>query len=254
MRHVYSFGGAYTAETAFGPFGVTDIAEGNLELRLFKFDEFLGGSIDAWMGAHLIYFIENPAMEALPDALLDSQFDIGQNWRFENGWSTEIRVAPGIYSDITSPAFSIPTTLNFYFAVNPELSLQLGGTFRPSWDIPFIPNVGIAWQPADIFRLEAMIPKSKVVLFPEHVFSFFGTYEWRNVTYALAGDDGQPDALTLDDMLVTAGMALCPFGDYTITGEYGIFISREMSADVAENEAFNLSKESFIRIMLKGSF
>lgn len=253
-RNLYSYGGAYTAETVFGPYGVTDIAEANLEFRLFKFDEFLGGRIDAWMSANLMYFIENPEMEALPDALLAASFDIGQTWRFVNGWSTEIRVAPGIYSDVTSPSFGIPTTLNFYFAVNPELSLQLGGTFRPSWDIPFIPNVGIAWQPVDQFRLEAMLPKSKVVLFPEYILSLFATYEWRNVTYALAGDDGLPDSLTLDDMLVTAGVALCPFGDFTLTGEYGVFISREMSADVDENEAFDLSKESFIRVMLKGSF
>ncbi len=253
-RHVFSYGGAYTAETAFGPYGITDIAEANLDFRLFKFDEFLGGEFDAWISAHLMYFIENPGMDALPDALIDGGLDIGQTWRFVNGWSTEIRVAPGIYSDVTAPSFSMPTTLNFYFAVNPQLSLQLGGTFRSGWDIPVMPNVGLAWQPVEMFRLEAMLPKSKVELFPGYMISFFGTYEWRNVTYALAEEEGLPDSLTLDDMLVTAGVALCPFGDYTITGEYGMFISREMSADVSENEAFDLSKESFIRVMLKGSF
>jgi hypothetical protein len=84
--------------------------------------------------------------------------------------------------------------------------------------------------------------------------SFFGTFEWRNVTYTLAEEPGLPDALTLDDMLVTAGVALCPFGDYTITGEVGTYLQREMSADVSENEAFDLSKEQVIRVMIKGSF
>ncbi len=254
VRPVYAYGGAYTSDTEFGPYGITDIVEANLEFRLFKFDEFLGGRFDAWLSGHLMYFIDNPGIDALPDALIDSGIDVGQTWRFVNGWSTEFRVAPGIYSDITSPDFSIPITLNFYFAVNPQLSIKLGGTYRPNWDIPVMPNVGLAWQPVEMFRLEAMLPKSKVELFPGYMISLFGTFEWRNVTYTLSDEPGMPDALTLDDMLVTAGVGLCPFGDYTITGEIGTFVQREMSADVDENEAFDLSKEQFIRVMLKGSF
>lgn len=253
-RPIYSYGGTYTAETLFGPYGITDIAEANLEFRLFKFDEFLGGKFDAWISGHLMYFIENPNMDALPDALFDGGFDLGQSWRFITGWSTEFRVAPGIYSDITNPDFSIPITVNFYFAVNPQFSIKLGGTYRPNWDIPIIPNVGFAWQPADMFRLEAMLPKSQVILFPGYMISLFGTYEWRNVTYTLAEEPGLPEALTLDDMMVSAGVALCPLGDYSLTGEVGTYLQREMSADVSENEAFDLSKEQFIRVMIKGSF
>ncbi len=112
------------SETEFGPYGATDMAEVDLEFRLFRFDEFLWGSFDAWVDAHAIGFIENPDMDALPDAVVDAALDIGQHWRFVNGWSTEVRAAPGIYSDVADPAFGVPVTLNFYFAVNPDLLLM----------------------------------------------------------------------------------------------------------------------------------
>jgi hypothetical protein len=255
VRDIYAYGATYVSETQFGPYGATDIVDADIEFRMFEFNGFLWGAFDAWINAHGMYFLENPDMEALPDALIDAGIDIGQTWRFVTGWSTEIRAAPGIYSDVTSPAFAIPLTLNFYYAFHPQLSLQLGGTFRSGWDIPVMPNVGLAWQPADIFRLEAGVPKSTVTLFPRHILSVFGTYEWRNVTYALDDEEpGRPEDMTLDDMFVTAGVALCPMGDYSLTAEVGKFIQRELSADVAENNAIDLSKEQFIRIMIKGGF
>ena len=253
-RHRYTFGVAYTADTEFGDFGSTDIIETDLEFRLFRFNEFLFGSFDAWVTSRLLIFVDNPDIDALPDAVLEAAFDIGQVWRFMNGWSMEFRIAPGIYSDITEPTFGIPITMNFYFAVNPELSLLFGGTLRPSWDIPVMPNVGLAWQPLDVFRLEAMLPKSRVALFPDHVIELFGTFEWHNVTYGLADKENFPDEFTLDDMRATAGVALRPFGDFTITGEIGTYLQREMSADVESSKAFDLSKEPFFRVSIKGAF
>ena len=254
-RPVYSYGGGYVAETEFGTYGVTDMAEANLEFRLFRFDNFLWGHFDAWVVGHGIYFIDNPGMEAIPDGLIDAGIDVGLWWRFVNGWSTEIRAMPGVFSDVTQPTFGIPITLNAYYAFNPQLSLKLGATYRPGWDIPVMPSAGIAWEPVDFLRVEAMLPKSKITLFPDHVLSFFGTFEWRNVTYALSDDDpSMPDKLTLDDMLVTGGVALSPMGDYSIVGEYGVFIARELSADVEKDKAIDLSEESFIRVMLQGSF
>jgi hypothetical protein len=255
-RHpVYTFGVMYTKDTEFGSFGMTDMVEANLEYRLFRFDNFLWGSIDAWAVAHGIYFIDNPGMKAIPDCLLDAGIDLGVWWRFVNGWSTEFRAMPGIFSDITEPAFGIPLTFNMYYAFDPTLSLKLGATYRPGWDIPVMPSLGIAWEPVDVFRLEAMLPKSKVTLFPNHMVSFFGTFEWRNITYALDDSDpAMPDKLTLDDMMISAGVALSPMRDYSIVGEYGMFVGRELSADVETDRAIDLSKEPFFRIMIQGSF
>ena len=252
----YTYGGAYIPETVFGPYGTSDVIEVSFDFRLFKYDDFLAGTIDLRAFGRVTGFLSNPEMSNLPDALLQVGLDLGMAWRFDNGWSTEIRAAPGIYSDAVAPAFGIPATLNFYFAVNPQLSIQLGGTIRAGWDIPFMPNIGIAWQPADEIRIEAGVPKSKITLFGDWMLSPFATFEWRNTTYALDQDIEKlvPEDLTLDEMLVTAGIAFCPMRTWTLTAEYGKFIQRELSADVSEDTSIDLSKESIIRIMIKGEF
>lgn len=254
-RPIYSFGFTYSDETEFGDFGKTQIGELDLEFRLFKFDDFLFGSLDGWFDSHTFIFFENPNLEALPETLTQTAFDLGLTWRFVNGWSTEIRVAPGLYSDITEPDFNYPITLNFYFAFNPSLSIQLGGTFRPGWDVPIMPNVSLAWQPNDYFRSVIGVPKSSVTLFPQAIFSPFATFEWRNTTYALATDDPTfPKDLTFDDLSASAGLAICPFGTYRIVGEFGTFLQREVSADVEQHTVIDLSKESFIRVSIQGTF
>ena len=240
----------------FGPYGTSDVIEVGIDIRLFKIEEFLAGALDARLFARATGFLDNPEMSNLPDALLGAGIDIGMAWRFINGWSTEIRVAPGIYSDIAAPAFGIPATLNFYYAATPHLSLQLGGTVRPGWDIPFMPNVSLAWQPSDELRIEAGVPRSQITLLTDYMISPFATFEWRNTTYALEKDEtkGTPEDLTLDEMLLTAGVAFSPLKNWTITAEYGAFLQRELSADVSENTALELSKESFIRVAIKGRF
>ncbi len=253
-RGAYAYGFSYSPKTTFGPFGDTHMVGAEFDLRLFRFHEFLGGRFDAWASGQLIGFVDNPDIDALPDALVAVAIDIGQTWRFINGWSTEIRAAPGIYSDITEPTFGIPLTLNCYFAVDPELSVLIGGTFRPGWAVPILPNIGLAWQPHEIFRLEAMLPKSRVALFPGYLFSVFGTFEWQNITYGLADKEGLPDALTLNDIRASAGLTVSPFGDYTISAEVGTYLQRKLSADVEADKSFSLSKENFFRFMVKGSF
>ena len=136
---------------------------------------------------------------------------------------------------------------------------MFGATYRDGWKVPVIPNTGFIWQPEvfgneELFRLEAMIPKSRFEMFPGHIITLFATAEWRNTTYGLMDDEpGLPDKLSLDDILVTAGVSLSPFG-YSIVGEVGTFLRREMSANVQENKSFDLSKETFFRITIGGKF
>ena len=254
-RHpAYIYSGLFSPETQFGPYGKTDIAEAFFDFNLFKDDDFLMGYIDLHMFAGLTYFLENPDMSNLPDALLAAGIDLGMCWRFQNGWSMEVRAAPGIYSDITTPKFGVPLTLNYYFAVDPTLSIQLGGTLRPGWDIPLIPNVGIAWQPNEELRLELGVPKTRITFLPEYMISPFAAFEWRDTTYGMSGKDGVPDSLTLDDMMISGGLTICPMRTWTLSAEYGKFLQRELSASVAEDNAIKLSKEVFFRICIKGEF
>ncbi|MCL1909996.1 MAG: hypothetical protein FWG05_03565 [Kiritimatiellaeota bacterium] len=253
-RNPYSYGGSYLPKTSFGTYGTTDVVEVSADLRIFKFDNFLLGTIDLWGFGRAMGFIENPDMSSLPDALIEAGLDLGLAWRSEIGWSLEVRAAPGMYSDIAAPAFGCPLTLNLYFCADPTLSFQIGGTYRPGWGIPFMPNAGVAWQPVDEIRVEAGVPRSKLTLFGDYMISPFATFEWRNTTYGLSGKDEIPDNLTYEEMFLTAGISFCPMRTWSLTGEYGKFLHRHLNADVVEDSNIDLSRDSFFRVMLKSEF
>jgi len=252
-RSPYTYSATYSPKTEFGSFGTTDIGEFTADFRILDFDyDFC--RFDFWAFAHATAFFENPGMSSLPDALLETGADIGFNVRFDNGWSWEIRAAPGVYSDVVSPAFGLPLTLNSYFAVDPELSFQIGATYRHDWGNPLMLNLGLAWQPVEEIRIEAGIPKSRVTLFNNYRISPFAAFEWRNITYSMSGKDGTPKSLTFEDMTLTAGLAVSPLNTWTLTGEIGTYIHRHISAPVAENATVEMSKEPFFRFALKSEF
>ena len=258
-RAPQSYSATFAPKTVFEGYGETGVGEFEADIRLFKFDLTVAddihiGQLDLWAFGHVTGFFENPDMSNLPDALLEAGLDVGYNVRFDNGWSWEIRAAPGVYSDVVSPTFGIPLTLNSYFAVDPALSFQIGATYRHNWAVPVVPNVGVAWQPVEEIRIEAGLPKSRVTLFGNYAISPFATFEWRSVTYGMSGKDGAPKDLTFEDMVMTAGVSVSPLLTWSISAEIGMFMHRHLSASVSENTTVNMSKDNFFRFAIKSSF
>ncbi len=251
----FAFGAMFTSDTEFEGYGVSDVVEGFFESNFIPIEDFLFGELELGVWAHAYGFVDNPNMKAVPHALLDASFNAGYVLRFDNGWAWRLWARPGVYSDPSAPAFGCPAGLSFFFTATDELSFEIGGTVRPGWDVPVIPNVGLKFRPSDVFELELGCPRSHVTLFPDHIVSFFATAEWRNTTYMLDDDDKHmPDKLTMDDILATAGVTLRLFGAIDLTGEFGTFLEREISADVEKDKGVDLSKDSFVRVTVGGAF
>ena len=251
----YFYGGLYSPDTEFGKYGKTDVVEGRFGFDFRAIEDFLWGELELGLGAHAYGFIDNPNMEALPDALLDASVNAAYVLRFDNGWAWRVWAKPGVYSDPTAPAFGCPAGLSLYFAPTDACSLQFGAAFRAGWDIPVIPEVGIKYRPSDMLEIELGCPSSRITLFPDHILSFFAGGEWRNVTYMLDDEDkSMPDKLTMDDISASAGVSLRILGRIVLTGEIGTFLERELSADVETDKAVDLSKEPFARVTLSGVF
>lgn len=251
----FTVGGMFTGDTEFGRYGKTDVLEAFADVNFTPIEGFLWGELEFGLWAHAYGLIDNPNMEAVPHALLDASLDAAYTVRFDNGWAWRLHAAPGVYSDVENPAFGCPAGLSFYFTATDELSFELGATVRPGWDIPVVPNVGVKYRPSDLLEIELACPKSHVVLFPEHILSFFATLEWRNTTYGLDDKDkSMPDKLTMDDLMATAGASLRVLGAFAITAEAGTFLERELSADVQTDKSVDLSKDAFVRIAITGVF
>ena len=227
----YCFSAAYQTDTEFGPYGTTDIIEGDVALNLGQIDGILYGSLGVLANAHAFYFVDNPNMSSLPDSLMDAYLEPYFLIRFMEGWSWRFAARPGIYSDTTAPEFGIPILVEAYFAASPSVSFVIGGQYRPGWDIPFIPNVGVIFGYEDLLRVELGCPRSRIDL-----------------------GNGVPEDLTWDEIKVSAGASLRILGTWVVTGEIGTYLERELSADVAENHAMDLSKEPFVRVSFSSSF
>ena len=255
IRPVYYFRGGLIDETLFSGYGATEIAIVDLKARLFKIVDFLpGASLDAWLFADGMYFIDNPGISALPDALLSAGIDLGVWWRFTNGFSWELRGVPGIYSDPTAPAFSCTGTLNLHYTVSENFSLVAGATYRPEWDMEIFPNIGFIWQPSELFRVHAALPESRVDLFPRHIFNFFATFAWDNTTYWLDNDESLPGTVTFDAYRASVGATLTLFNDLEITAEIGTHLKHELKGDVEGEDTIKLDEASFIRASIGNRF
>ena len=251
----YYYGGMYSRDAEFGSYGKTDVVEARFGVNFRAIEDFLWGELELGLAAHAFYFVDNPGMKALPDALLDASGNAAYVLRFDNGWAWRLWARPGVYSDPTAPAFGCPAGLSFYFAPTDDFSLQLGAAVRPGWDIPVVPEVGIKYRPGDQLEIELGCPSSRLTLFPGYILSFFVAGEWRNVTYALDDEDASmPDKLTMDDITASAGVSLRILGTIVATGEIGTFLERELSADVEKDNALDVSKEPFVRVTVSGVF
>ncbi len=244
----------YSPKATFGGFGESATAEFKSAWRLFALEEFLAGYLEGFLDLRLLSFVNDPNMSSLPDVASHLAFDTAMSWRFVNGGSMEVRVAPGIYSDITAPQFNCPVTLNFHITISPEVGGVGGLTVRPGWDLPIMPNVGLAWQPNSVFRLEAMLPRSRVMLSPFEVLTLFGTVEWRNFDFALEEKPGVPAAFTVDEWLATAGVMVRVGADHRISAEFGTYLHRQLSADVEAQRDVEISEEWLVRLGWHGAF
>lgn len=244
----------YVPETQFGTFGESATLEFENALRMFALEEFLAGHLEGFVRSRFLGFLNDADMSALPDVAAHIAFELAASWRFVNRWSLELRGAPGIYSDIAAPQFACPATVNFHHAFSQTFAGVGGVTVRPGWDLPVMPNVGVAWEPARFFRVEAMLPRSRVMLTPFEVLTLFGTFEWRNFDFALDDEPGVPESITVNEWIATAGLAV-RVTDYShLTFEGGVFLQRELSADVAQHDTLELSKEPLFRLGWQGAF
>lgn len=255
IRPIYHFRGGLIEETQFGSYGATEIAVLDFKARLFNVSDFLpGGSVDAWLFADGMYFIDNPKISALPDALLAVGLDVGLWWRFTNGFSWELRGAPGIYSDPTAPEFSCTGTLNLHYTLSENVCFVLGATYRPEWDMEIYPNIGVIWQPGEWLRINAALPESRIDLFPRHIFNFFATFAWDNTTYWLDNDESLPGTVTFDAMRASVGATITFFDNLELSAEIGTHLKHELKGDVKGEDTIDLDKTTFIRATIGNRF
>ena len=220
------------------------------------FRDVLLGDIDLGIRTHDIFFTSDGGTGSTPDFLLGLAADIGWTWRFLDGGSVEARFAPGIYSSIDAfggGMFGFPFRGAYYYAITPEASIMAGAEIRPCWDMVFMPLLGLAWQPDDMFRLDIAIPRTRAWLYAWR-FTVFANIEWRNTTYNMKGGS-DPDSVTLDDILLSVGGRFRISDEFHVGAELGKVVCRGIEFEKKDSGAdIGIDSGAFVRFFVGGPF
>lgn len=224
---------------------------------LWKWRNILEGDLSIAFDPSLTILTDDGGYSVMPSALLTAPADLSWLWRFVNGWSLELGFAPGIYSDVEdfgTDMFSFPLRGCFYFAFNPELAVRFGLAVRPSWDQVVMPILGLGWQPAEDVILELGIPRS-LLYWQTGDLGVFGKVQWRNTTYNMSGDDGEPDDFTIEDWLVGGGVSFDISQTVHVQIELGLSFARKLTAGGNGGDCeMDLDTAPYVGIMLGSDF
>lgn len=246
---------AYVAPAEFEAGDDASMVELDGSWKLAVYRDVLQGDVDLNLRLHSVIFAGDGGYDFVPAVLIALPFDAGWTWRFVEGTSFELRAKPGIYADVAAfgaDMFSLPFSLAWYRSVSPTLAFQAGMEIRPGWDLLAMPLVGAAWEPFQPLRLEIAVPRSRALLYLGPA-TLIGAIEWRNLTYAMSGDDGDPDDFTMDDLLMSAGVRFKFSDELHLGAELGSFLNRTLTAEGGAGKGeIDLDNSIFVRLSVGG--
>lgn len=224
--------------------------------NLAQWRNVLSGDLDIDLRLRSIIFANDANYPVMPTGLIELPLEAEWTWRFLNGFSWQMGMRPGVYADVEAlgDGFGIPFKGALYVAVTPEFSFMVGAEFRPGWNLVAMPLVGMAWEPADFFRLTLAAPQSTALIQVGPV-GLFGTLAWRNTTFGMSGEDGDPDQLTLEDLQLGGGLSIAFTDSFRLTAEGGLLVNRTLLAeDDSSDDELDLDDAPYFRLTLGGSF
>ena len=226
--------------------------------RAAEFRNVAYGDIYLTLLPSLKILTDDAGMGHMPDALLAVPVDVSWIWRYLNGWSLEIGAAPGVYADIKglfqASAISLPFRGILYYNFSEETAVRFGGIVRPNWDMVFMPVVGVAWKPSEMFRIEAGIPETLVELRLARL-TLYGRLDWLNTTYALDDGGNKPERITFNDWRVGAGAAIDFTDTFRLAFECGILAGRDISFEGGASDVeLDVDSAPYFAVLLGAEF
>ena len=224
--------------------------------NLAQWRNLLLGDLNVNLRFKSLLFLDDAELAIMPTGLIELPLQADWTWRYLNGLSFQIGARPGLYADAEAlgDGLSLPFHTAFYYAVNPQLSWLLGAEVRPGWNLPLMPLVGLGWEPAETFRLILALPTSTALLQLGPI-GLFGTAGWRNTSYGMSGEEGDPDLLTVEDIQLGGGLQIAFSERFNLRIEGGLLVNRSL---VAENDAgedtLDLDNTTYFRATFGGSF
>jgi len=106
-----------------------------------------------------------PGNSHLPNTLQSLAFVVGADVSLSDKWIMRMELQPGLYSDfedISAEDFSAQAVIGASYLVNSKLQWVFGVGLGFYQEIPAFPAVGVRWQFADDWTLNAILPKPRL--------------------------------------------------------------------------------------------
>lgn len=214
--------------------GVLDL---NLDLRATIFHDTLNGM--------------------LPSQVAEFALDGGWGWRGNSGLSAQLRLAPGLYSDLdefSGDSFNCPVSVSLIKAFNPSISGQIGFQWRPGFARAFMPLVGVVWQANEYVKLDLRCPRSKVTVYiPDNWNTHLGL-DWDAMSYSMS--DGR-DLISLDDFRAYWGVGYRVSNQVHVNGDLGFLFHRTVSFEADDQhwgDDLEVERNFFLRASVAAPF
>jgi hypothetical protein len=197
----------------------------------------------------------------LPDQVARIAFDAGWTWRYINGNALQLRVAPGIYSDIeeiSSDVFFAPVSVIYFKSFHADMGGLIGFEVRPRFERVFFPLVGLDWELNDSCRMSLRLPESRIVVHMNKLWSAHVGFEWSNMSYALR-EKGSYDRemFTYEDSRYTFGLTYKMSDSLQFTGVLGQSFGRSVEFEEPSDGMpgkIDIERGMYVRVGLGGPF
>ncbi len=230
------------------------LMEWDVQTDLFYFREVLLGDLDIRMQFQSVIPLDDAELN-LPGQLLVVAFDNRWTWRYVNDMAFQWRFEPGFYSDLDAlslESLAMPMTFTGIKTINSSLSALAGLALRIGFEREVMPVAGVVWQPSPIFRLEALLPESRLVyhMLPEWV--MHARWVWESMTYQMPGDRDDRERVTFESILMAIGLTREINPEFRVTGEFGLLNGREI--DFGRGGSPDVDPAAYLRVGIGGSF
>ncbi len=255
---LYHVGVAYVPPSTFEGHGKTAFIEPEADWKFAYFRDVAHADVDLNLRMRSVVFPETADIH-LPQQVAKVAVDAGFTWRLEGGTALQLRTSPGFYSDfkkLNADGFYVPLSVALIHSFDPAFSGIVGFEARPDFMREVMPLVGVAWEISDVFRLEAMLPDSRLTCFMSRKLDAHVGFEWRSMTYTL-NDEYNRKQMELEDFRTFLGITYRVSDQLVISGDMGNIFSRMVGFRDAYRgigHELDIDSANWFRIVIGGPF
>jgi hypothetical protein len=230
------------------------VLELDLHTEVFYYRDILCGDLDFQLDFQSVVPVDDSGLE-LSGPLLALSLDSRWTWRYVNDSAVQVRIEPGLYSAIQTinlESLAMPISITGTKTLHPALAVVAGLSLRMRYERVVMPLAGLVWQPADYFRLEALVPSGRMIFYfsPEWSCRFF--WDWDSMTYQLPDDDFDRKRVTLEENRIGLGVTTVMTPEFRIGVDVGVTGGRSVEFERGGNT--DVDRAFFFRIGAGGAF